>query len=363
MNCQTAILLLQSEPQQFYSRFEGIVFKVVDKFCQQPIAKGLKQAILFRQVKKRLLNRLSKVCKKVKEGIYFLTILAKSIQIICEDVLDEALMKQKSPQLLVRYQAFVKMRVVYLVNSHYFKPEDELDIQQMTLQKILEKVQSGKLQQYRSDNALFSTYMKRVIENQLIDIHRTLYESQKRQQVNELKPELVESQSGMGSNLFEDIAGAFDREELIKQLGVMLQMFPEKSRIKFETCLKTNYYLILLKADAQRLQLPAKHRRAFLQFFGISYQHINNKQVWEEVNPYIVIFEGKKTSAANLRKWFTRYRNKILARLMSEGLADYNEALSSEDFLKMLFEKINSDRMVGKAAHQWFRDIVVGYCR
>ncbi|MEZ4885273.1 MAG: hypothetical protein R3E32_11145 [Chitinophagales bacterium] len=363
MNCQKAIQLLETNPPQFYAQFEGIVFKVVDKFCEQTLAKSLQQADLFVQVKKRLPNRLAKVCKKVKEEVYFITILAKSIQIICEDILDAALMQQKSPQLLLRYQDFIKMRVISLVNTQYFRVEDEEDVQQMTLQKILQKIRGGKLQNYRAeDNALFSTYFKRTIENQFIDIHRVLYESQKRQQASELKPELVESQAGMSYHLFDDISGAFDREMQVKQLTVLLRTFTETNRTKFETCLKTNYYLILLQTDAQRLQLSAQQIKEFLRFFGISYQHVNSKEVWEVLNPYIVVFEGKETSAENLRKWFTRYRNKILARLMSESLADYNEDASDGEFLEMLFQKINSDRMVGKAAYQWFREIVVAYC-
>ena len=362
MNCQKAIHLLKTDSDEFYAQFEGIIFKVVDRFCQEGLARTLEQGKLFVNVKKRLLNRLSKVCHKAKEGIYFITILAKSIQIICEDVLDAHLMRQKSPQLLLRYQTFIKMRVIALVNSHYFQAQDEVDIQQMVLQKILEKIQGGKLKQYRSDeNALFGTYLKRVIENQLIDIHRTLYESQKRQQATELKPELVENQEGMSYNLFEGIAENFDRAEQVKQLTLMLRMFPEKNRIKFEICLKTSYYFILLKEDGKRLQLKPRELKTFLRFFGISYQHINGKEVWEKINPYICIFEGKQTSPVNLRKWFTRYRNRILARIMTESLADYNDTLPEDEFKEMLLQKITSDRMVGKAAYQWFRDVVVAY--
>ncbi|MGB0932322.1 MAG: hypothetical protein ACPGVB_16190 [Chitinophagales bacterium] len=364
MNCQTAIALLQNQPQRFYTQFEGIVFKIVDKFCEQTIAKNLQQATVFREVKKKLPNRLAKVCKKAKEEVYFLTILAKSIQILCNDILDKTLAEQKSPQLLLRYQPFVKMRVIALVNSQYFRTSDEVDVQQMTLQKILEKIRGGKLQQYRADdNALFSTYLKRIIENQFIDIHRVLYESQKRQQASELKPELVESQEGMSYHLFEEISNAFDREEQVKQLTLLLKVFPDKSRIKFETSLKTSYYLILLQQDAENLQLNRKQAKAFLNLFGISYQHVKSTDVWEKLNPYVCIFEGKETSAVNLRKWFTRYRNKILARIMAESLSDYNDSVSENDFLEMLFEKIKSDRMVGKAAYQWFREIVVTYYR
>ncbi len=362
MNCQTAISLLQNKPQQFYAQFEGIVFKIVDRFCEQPIAKSLQQATLFGQVKKRLPNRLAKVCKKAKEEVYFLTILAKSIQILCEDALDEALMRQKSPQLLLRYQSFIKMRVIALVNSQYFRADDEADVQQITLQKMLEKIRKGKLQQYRAeDNALFSTYFKRVIENQFIDIHRVLYESQKRQQANELKPELVENQEGMSYHLFEEISDAFDREEQVKQLKLMLKVFPDKSRIKFETCLKTNYYLLLLQQDAEKLQLNPRQIKAFLSFFGAPYQHVKSTDLWAKLNPYICIFEEKETSPINLRKWFTRYRNKVLARIMAESLSDYNDSTSDNDFLEMLLQKISSDRMVGKAAYQWFRGIVVEY--
>ena len=362
MNTQQAIQLLRSDIKLFYKQFEGVIFKVVDKFCQRPLARSLQQVEVFRQVKRRLPSRLQKVLKKEKERVYFLTILAKSIQVICEDVLDIVLAEQKSPQLLIRYQPFIKMRVISLVNTQYFKAEDEEDVQQIALQKMLEKIQGGKLQGYDAkEDALFSTYFKKIINNQLIDIHRSLYQSQKRQEINELKPELVESQTGMSYHLFDDIAGAFDRAEQVKQLAVLLKMLPEKGLIKFETCLKTSYYFILVKADGQRLRLSARQIKAFLQFFGYPYQNINSNQVWEELAPYLSVFEGKKTSGVNIRKWFTRYRNKILARIMSESLSDYNETTSNQDFLEMLFEKINSDRMVGKAAAQWFRDIVVAY--
>lgn len=362
MNCQTAISLLQEQPQRFYTQFEGIVFKIVDKFCEQPTAKVLQQATLFKDVKQRLPIRLAKVCKKVKEEVYFLTILAKTIQVLCEDALDEVLMRKKSPQLLLRYQNFIKMRVIALVNSNYFRAEDEVDIQQMTLQKMLEKIRGGKLKKYEAkDNALFSTYFKRVIENQFIDIHRVLYESQKRQQTNELKPELVESQGGASYHLFDEISNAFDREEQVKQLKVLLRMFSDQSRIKFEVSLKTSYYLLLLAYDAESLQLNRRQTKSFLQLFGVSYQHLKSTELWENLNPYICIFEGKETSAVNLRKWFTRYRNKVLARIMAESLSDYNESVSDDDFLEMLFEKIKTDRMVGKAAYLWFREIVVAY--
>ncbi len=362
MNCQTAIQLLQNNSAEFYLRFEEIIFKVVDRFCQQPIGRTLEQAPLFREVKRRLPNRLAKICKKAPNKVYFLTLFAKSIQVICEDVLDATLMQQKSPQLLIRYQEFIKLRVISLIQSQYFRAEDEEDIRQIVCQKILEKIRSGKLLDYRSDdNALFSTYFKRVINNLLIDIHRVLYESQKRQKADELKPELVENQSGMSNQLFGSISNSLDREEQVKQLNVLLQMLPPKTLTKFQTCLKSHYYLIFLSKDVETLQLNRRQGRKFLSFFGVSYQDVNAKEVWGKLNPFICIFEGKKTSPVNLRKWFTRYRNKIVSRIMSDSLAEYNNNMDDREFAALLLQKISSDRMVGKAAYQWFGEIVVVY--
>lgn len=362
MNCQTAIQLLQNNPSEFYLRFEGILFKVVDRFCQQPTSRTLEQAPLFREVKRRLPNRLTKTCKKAQKKVYFLTLFAKSIQVICEDVLDATLMRQKSPQLLIRYQEFIQLRVISLVQSQYFRTEDEEDIRQIVFQKVLEKIRNGKLLEYRSDdNALFSTYFKRIINNLLIDIHRVLYQSQKRQKADELKPELVENQSGMSHQLFGSISNNLDREEQLKQLNILLQMFPPKTLTKFQTCLKSHYYLIFLSKDAEALQLSRRQGRKFLSFFGVSYQNVNAKEVWEKLNPFIGIFEGKETSPVNLRKWFTRYRNKIVSRIMADSLAEYNRDMDDREFAELLLQKINSDRMVGKATYQWFGEIVEGY--
>jgi len=356
--------LLQENPSQLLVKYQKVILQLIHRFWHKEAVSESELAVIEEIVFQRLPVRLVRFQKKAEGETFALTLLVECTQVICNDLQDLHFLHQKSPQLILKYLPYISARLDYLVNTNFFKAQDSEDVLQSTQQKLLERLQSGQLAKFQSNNeTLFRTYLYRVVKNLFTDIYRSLYQTKKNRKQLELKAPLIAHKSDSSNNPFEQLSEDLNLSQQIRRLNQILQLFPTHNRIKFELCLKTNYYLILTADDVQVLKLTAIEMEEMLAFFGDNYHHESTGNIWKEINKYINIWESKTSNADTLRKWFTRQRNQITAKFLVINLIDRELATrkEKETTYHQLLQKINKDRNIAKYAHQWFGDIVCAY--
>lgn len=357
-------ILLAQQPQQLIWKYKKVVEQLVNRFWKEKAISESEEEMITTMVFQRLPTRLAKFQKKAEGETYVLTLLVECTQTICNDLLDLQLLDQKSPQLILKYLPYISARLDYLVQTDFFKAQDSEDVLQWTQQKLLEKLQSGQLSKFESTNeTLFRTFLYRVVKNLFTDLYRSLYRTQKNSQQLELKAPLIAHKSDASSNPFEQLSDEMNLSQQIHRMNQILCLYSFNNRLKFELCLKTNYFLLLYPADIQALQLTTKEVNQLLDFFGKDYQQESSGKIWQKLNQYINRWEGKQANADTLRKWFTRQRNQLMAKLLVLTLIDreLTQSLQKKATYNMLLQKINKDRAVAKYAYQWFGDIVYAY--
>ncbi|MEZ4888483.1 MAG: hypothetical protein R3E32_27395 [Chitinophagales bacterium] len=353
-------ILLQDNPNRLVEKYEKVVLQLVHQFWQKVGVSDSELEIIETIVFQRLPLRLAKYQDKAEGKTYALTLLVECTQVICSDILDLQLLRQQSPQLIVKYIPYISARLDYLVNTDFIKMQDAEDVLQWVQQKLIERLQNGQLQQFESkQETLFRTYLYRVVQNLFTDIHRSLYQTQKNRNSLELKASLIENKSN-NVNPFDQLSDDLSLSLQLKRLQQLLQLFSATNRLKFELCLKTSYQLILYHSDVKNLQLTTKTETKMLAFFGADYTHESSGNVWRTLNEYLDIWENKQGNPDTLRKWFTRQRNQIIAKLLLLTVIDrgVNDKKSTEQFYKNLLQKINKDRNVAKYAYEWFGERV-----
>lgn len=357
-------ILLQEAPEKLISKYSNVVQGLIHKFWKKLNASDSELEIIEEIILKRLPIRLSKWQSKANGETYALTLLIECTQILCNDVLDLQLLRKKSPKLVLKYVSYIGARIDYLVNTNYFQSQDAADVLQWVQQRLLERLRKGSFDLFESkEGTLFRTYLYRVVKNLFTDAHRSLYQTQKNRQQLELKAELVGSKREVGGNPFDRLSDAQSQKLQLRRLRQIFLLYATPIRLKFELCLKGSYYLILSEREIHQLALPPKDAQKMLDFFGADYQHVSMGLVWKQLVVFISLREGKTLHPDTLRKWFTRQRNQIIAKLLALTMIDKDlgSGSSLDQQSKFLLHKINANRTVAKYAVEWFGDIVYTY--
>ncbi|MFK7907171.1 MAG: hypothetical protein AB8B69_18690 [Chitinophagales bacterium] len=356
VNLSTEEQLLQLNPQQLISKYELIIEHIVHTSNLQ----NRQETIV--QIKERLPHRLQKLWTKAKAYSSMQTIFIEAVQLIYEDLQNLQFLRQKSAQLIVQNLPLITARVYYCVRKNQIKEGDTEEVLQMVQHLLLEKLQRGQLSSYTSANdSLFTSFFYVVVNNAIKDVCKSLYQTQKNQTFKELKTETIGGiQNSQNNDLFQSVSSNIQVQQQAKLLGHILQLYPTKEKVKFGVCLKTNYRLVLRQKDGKDLQLSTLQVKTLLEFFGRDYNNATSKEVWEAIYPFISIFEGKQTSAVNLRKWFSRKRNPIIVRLLLFTLNERSSTPEKQARLqKLITTKLNTDREVGRYASIWLGEVVI----
>lgn len=357
-------ILLRESPDKLIAKYLKVIRRVVHQFWKKLEVSESELKIIEEIVLTRLLPRLKKFQDKAEGETYALTLLVECTQVVCNDVLDLQLLRKKSPKLIVKYRSYISARMDYLVNTAYFKAHDAEDVLQWVQHKLLERLRAGRFEAFESkDDTLFRTYLYRVVQNLFTDANRSLYQTQKNRQKLELKSTLVASKKDAAANPFDKLSDEQSRSMQSRRFGQILKLFAPSNRIKFELCVKGNYYLPITKSEIHVLNIPAKEAQAMYDFFGGNYQEVSMQVVWKQLGIYISLLEGKNVHPDTLRKWFTRQRNQFIAKLLTLTMIDkeMSSPQTQEKQSKMLLQKINGNRAIAKFAVEWLGDVVYIY--
>ncbi len=357
-------ILLQETPEKLVSKYLNVVRKLIHKFWKKLNPSNSELEIIEEIIVKRLPIRLTKWQSKAEGETYALTLLMECTQILCNDVLDLQLLRKKSPKLILKYVSYISARVDYLTNTNYFKSQDAADVLQWVQHRLLERLRKGSFDSFESkEGTLFRTYLYRVVKNLFTDARRSLYQTQKNQQQLELKSALLAGKSEVGANPFELFSDEQSQKLQLRRLRQIFLLYAVSTRIKFELCLKGSYCLLITEDEVSKLALSQKDTQKMLSFFGADYQHVSMGLVWRELSGFISLWEGKNLHPDTLRKWFTRQRNQIIAKLLALTMIDreLGTGNSIEQQSKFLLHKINTNRTVAKYAVEWLGDIAYTY--
>ena len=237
VNNQQDIYLLQNQLYRLIDKYGLVILKILDRYIEQDKLPAHKREELFQIVCQKIPNRLQKLWKQEQEkksASYVVTVLAQATRIVCNNLIDLHLLQNQNPQLVVNYQPLIQRKVQYFVNEGFVKNEDAGDVFQMVQHKLLEKLQNGQLQQYKeTDDSLFSTFIHSVIHNQIKDICKSLYHTQKRQTKEEIQVNHAHT-----SSLFEAIVHDFSFEQQLRMFAFLIRQYVGKEKIKLENLLQ-----------------------------------------------------------------------------------------------------------------------------
>jgi len=333
--------------------------RILDRYIEQDKLPADKRGELLQTIKEQTPNRLLKLWKKAGEEAYVVTYLAQAVKMVCNNLIDLHLLQHQHPQLVVNYRPLIERKIQYFVNKGFIRQADGGDVFQMIQQKLLEKLQNGQLQQYEgTDGSLFATYFHAVIHNQIKDIRKSLYRTQKRQTKEE-----VQVHHAQTSPLFEAIVQDFSFEQQLKMFAFLIQQYVGKEKIKLEVCFKTNYRLLLKEKDIQPLALPQNLFEKMLSFFSLRYLQWSSKQLWESLAEFINHFEAKNNTTSNLRKWFTRKRNHFIVKILLIAIHQKNTQIPSEWIgrEKEMLQQVTANRDLVKLLDEWMGELVYRY--
>ncbi|MEZ4884074.1 MAG: hypothetical protein R3E32_04980 [Chitinophagales bacterium] len=361
MNNSEDIQLLQSNPKELIFKYHSVLEKMLDKYIEKGKLPIDKRNEYLQIIQKQTVNRLLKLWGNYKEEAYVITVLAQAGGAVCKNLIDVHLLQNQDVRLIINYRSLSAIKVKYFVKQGFIQEVDADDVYQILQQKLLEKLHSGQLQQYQgTDGTLFSTYLNRIITNQLKDICKSLYKTKKRQAKEAIERHLFQT-----SPLFENLTQQFYFEEQIKMLVFLIQQYVGKEKTKLEICLKTYYRLLLNESDIYPLALTMLMLEEMLQLFNKQYVHWSNKLLWENLGKFIGYFEGKNHTSSNLRKWFTRKRNHIMVKLLLIVIHQRQVKLPIQWIGKEseMLQQITTNRDLVKYLDEWMGELVYRYYR
>lgn len=359
VNNQQDIQLLQNHPSKLIIKYQSVVEKILDRYIQQGKLPNHNRTKLLQIIAEQTPNRLLKLWEKADKKAYVLTLLAQATKVVCKNLIDLHLLQNQHPQLIVNYRSLIDRKVNYFVNEGFVKEADARDVFQTVQQKLLEKLQNGRLQQYQgTEDTLFATYIHAIIHNQIKDICKSLYQTQKRQAKEKIQTNHVQA-----SPIFEAIVHDFSFEEQLKMFAFLIQQYVGKEKIKLEVCFKTNYRLLLKEKDIQPLALPQNLFEKMLSFFSLQYLQWSSKQLWESLAEFINHFEAKNNTTSNLRKWFTRKRNHFIIKILLIVIHQKNTQIPSEWIgrEKEMLQQVTANRDLVKLLDEWMGELIYRY--
>ena len=74
-------------------------------------------------------------------------------------------------------------------------------------------------------------------------------------------------------------------------------------------------------------------------------------------NVALNIYEKKESSPDNHRKWYVRQRNQLVVRLLLSCIIKNHPNADQ----RLILQKINSERTIGKLAEEWLYELVEQY--
>ncbi len=356
VNNQQDIQFLQSQPSKLMVKYQSVVERILARYIEQDKLPLQKRKELLQIIIQQTPKRLLKLWKKAGEDGYVITYLAQAVKTVCNNLIDLHLLQCQHPQLVVNYRPLIERKVQYFVNEGFIQRGDDGDVFQMVQKKLLEKLKNGQLQQYEgTDGSLFATYFHAVIHNQIKDICKSLYRTQKRQTKEEIQPNHAQT-----SPLFEAIVHDFSFEEQLKMFTFLIRQYIGKEKIKLEVCFKTNYRLLLKESDVCPLTLPQNLFEKMLSLFSLQYLQWSSKQLWESLVEFINHFEAKNNTASNLRKWFTRKRNHFIVKILLIVIHQKNTQIPA-DWIgreKEMLQQVTANRDLVKLLDEWMGELV-----
>lgn len=345
---------IESHISSILTENESIIRKTISNMRNRL---NLDDDFLFEILEERLPKQLGKNWEEYNATSYSRTIIIQSVKKICDDVEDAILLERKSSELIVKYIPRIYEKVQFLSRTQKIRAHDADDFIQIIQQKLLEKLKAGQLSSFKSNKGtLFSTFLMTVVTNQIKDISKSLYLTQKNQshlEINEVNSHQLKEDSNVLASMVSSESQAF----LLKQFKYLLLTYAEKTKTKLEICLKINTRLLLSIQDATSLNLNIHQSKEMISIFGHSYHHLSLGNLWKSICPYINIYEQKESGPDNHRKWYVRVRNQLVVKLLARSILkdrdDFDDGL--------ILKKLNSERNIGKMGEEWLSDIVEGF--
>lgn len=260
------------------------------------------------------------------------------------DAEDIALLHDQPMQLVLKYQPMIAYVVhKQTANSQDIDTETKEDLVANIQAKLLQKTANDKLAKQYKGNALFSTYLYRVIYYNLIDELRQVNRHQKTSVLKEEAHLPQVSQYSQRSTTHIQYIGVI--EQHLKRFSTLLKILGPKKRKRFEFALKIVYRMSLNAADIRGLYPHCSDELLveILSYFGKAYHELPKTTLHQLIYDFILLLENEDEAikADSFRTWFQIKLHKIknalfihLPKADKTSLDDYFELLMYKFYKK-----------------------------
>lgn len=221
------------------------------------------------------------------------------------DQTDRLILEQNPEKIVYRYQPLLHYAVNNFMLKGYFLSYLAEDIRASVQLSLMEKARAGRFNNQFKQEALFSTYFRRVVENAIRD---------------ELKLKKYRQEKPLTHALHYTASQHQNQTYLmdaLRKLNDFLKSLPSKDRCKMELLLKIIYRIPITTNDLTKTFPDSSLSKCqhFITLLGGCSKHLSKGTIYETANQLFQILDSssKAVKADALRVWFQN-RRKLLLR-------------------------------------------------